>query len=311
MSPLSNKLSAIGGIFLIILLTLTFAFLYFETKKIERLMIEVEGTAISTQTDLKELPQDKMATTEEISVFKEPKLEFVLPENSLNNKKIVHLPILMYHHIDFLPPGASKEWQDLTVSPETFEKQMEYLFQQNYQPITFRQFLDFIERGEKLPEKSLIITFDDGWKNQYDHAFPVLKKYNFPATFFIVVSQIGGNLFMDWKQLKELLNNGMEIGSHTMSHPNLKRVSAFQLIYEIENSKTILEKNLNYQIEVFAYPYGIFNSKIIEVVRKASYKAARTTIFGLDQNTEKLYTLKATQIYDSLDQFKKKFPPIQ
>lgn len=314
---LIKKIIEIGGIFLIILLMLTLVFLYFETKKIERLSIELEKTAFYTQTDLAGLPtqeiilspQNETTTTEEVPVVVESESELISSEVQLENKKIVHLPILMYHHIDHLPASASREWRDLTVSPETFEKQMDYLFQQSYQPITFRQFLDFIEGNGELPEKSLIITFDDGWKNQYQHAFPILQKYNFPATFFVVVNQIGGNLFMSWEQLKELLNNGMEIGSHTMSHPNLKKLTSSQLIYEIENSKTILEKNLNYQIKVFAYPYGIFDSKIVEAVRQANYKAARTTIFGLDQNIEKIYTLNAIQIYDSLGQLKKIFPP--
>ena len=171
-----------------------------------------------------------------------------------------------------------------------------------------QEFFDFLEKNKKPPERSLIITFDDGWKNQYRYAFPILKKYNFPATFFIVVNQTGGNLFMNWQQLKELLNSGMEIGSHTISHPNLKKLTSSQLISEIENSKTILEKKLDCQIEVFAYPYGIFDSKIVETVHKAGYKTARTTISGLDQNTEKLYTLKAIQVYDSLNQLERIFP---
>ena len=320
MSLLIKKFIEISGIFLIILLLLFFVFLYFETKKVERLMREIEETTFSIQVNSKEplvseptlSPQEnKTPFVEEAPILPAPEQEFVPPESKLNSKQVVHLPILMYHHIDFLAPGASKVWQDLTVSPQTFERQMKYLFEQNYHPITFRQFFDFIEKGNELPEKSLIITFDDGWKNQYTYALPVLKKYKFPATFFIVVNQTGGNLFMNWEELKDLLNNGMEIGSHTITHPNLRRVAPSQLIYEIKNSKTILEKNLDYQIEVFAYPYGIFDSKIIEAVSKANYKMARTTIWGLDQNMENLYTLRAVQVYDGLDQLKRIFPPVK
>lgn len=314
---LIKKITKIDGICLIILLMIVSVFLYFEAKKIERLNKELEEIVLSIQTDLTKLPgqqtislpQNETMTTEKIPVVTESKPEFTSLEVQLKNKKIVHLPILMYHHINFLTPGASKELQDLTVSPETFEKQMMYLFQQNYQPITFGQFFDFLEESGKLPEKSLIITFDDGWKNQYQYAFPVLKKYNFPATFFIVVNQIGGDLFMGWGQLKELLNNGMEIGSHTMTHPNLKKLISSQLTYEIEESKIILEKNLNYQIEVFAYPYGIFDSRITKAVRKANYKMARTTMQSLDQNIKKMYTLNTIQVYNNLEQLKKEFPP--
>jgi len=315
-----KKFTKIGGIFLIILLSSFFVFLYFETKKLESLMKEIEKTIFFIQINSKKSPitestpspkENETPFIEETPTPPTPEQKFIPHDDKLKNKEVVRLPILVYHHIDFLPVGASKEWQDLTVSPQTFEKQMKYLFEQNYRPITFREFIDFIEKGKEIPENSLIITFDDGWKNQYTYAFPVLKKYKFPATFFIVVEQIGGNLFMNWNELKELLNNGMEIGSHTLTHPNLRQVTESQLVSEIKDSKTILEQNLNCQIEVFAYPYGIFDSKIIEVVRESKYKAARTTLGGLDQNVKNMYSLRVIQIYDSLDQFKKIFPPLK
>jgi peptidoglycan/xylan/chitin deacetylase (PgdA/CDA1 family) len=113
---------------------------------------------------------------------------------------------------------------------------------------------------------------------------------------------------MSQKDLKELLNNGMEIGSHSLTHPNLRRVAPSQLISEIKDSKIILEENFDCQIEVFAYPYGIFDSKIVEIVGQSGYKAARTTLEGFDQNPKNMYTLKAIQVYDNLDQLKRIFP---
>ena len=248
--------------------------------------------------------------------------DFILSEDSLFetkeamlsvSEKTVHLPILMYHHINYLSSNTSKEWRDLTVSPATFEEQMKYLFEQNYQPITFKKFIDYFNKGEKIPEKTLIITFDDGWRNQYNYAFPVLKKYNFPATFFVVVNYVGASKFMSWEQLKELIANGMEIGSHSMNHPNLRNLPEENLKYEIQNSKIILEKNLKQTINVFSYPYCVFDSKIIKIVQESNYLAARSCgdrrIHGLDQSLKNVYNLKSVQVYDNLYQFLKIFPP--
>jgi len=309
-----KKTIKIGKIVLIIFLILSFVFVCSETIKAKHIIAKLEkATKIisSVQINSKEisalLPSKNKKATRKKSVSA-PKHKFNTLATQSKDKKFIHLPILMYHHINVLPPKTSQVLQKLTVSPQIFEAQMRYLFEKNYQPISFKQFIDFLKIGKKIPKKSLIITFDDGWKNQYIYAFPVLKKYKFPATFFIVTKQIGGNLFMSWTQLKTLLANGMEIGSHTVNHPNLRQLKPSQLTIEIKNSKTILEKNLNYQVEVFCYPYGVFDSKIIEMVRSSGYKAARTVIRGVDQNIKNMYTLRAIQSYNNLDQIKKIFP---
>jgi hypothetical protein len=191
---LTKNLLRIGGIFLTILLILFLVFLHFETRKVEQLISELEENISFVKVNSKESSISKSTSSpKESKIFPEKEIpaptttlesESRLPESQLNNK-VVYLPILIYHHIDFLPANASKEWRDLTVSPQTFKKQMEYLFEQNYQPITFREFIDFLERGEKIPERSLIITFDDGWKNQYIYAFPVLKNIIFLQHFLL------------------------------------------------------------------------------------------------------------------------------
>lgn len=308
-----KKIGVLTGTILIIL-TAIFTFSYFEIKKIERL------SAISPPKKPEvSLPPQKPQKEKRVPLASPaPGSDFIIPEAPLFEskkvkpslaKKAIHLPILMYHHINYLPPNASKVYQALTVNPATFEKQMNYLSQEGYQPITFEKFLSLLKIGKEIPKKSLIITFDDGWKNQYQNAFPVLKKYKFPATFFVVVNYIGGSNFMDWKELKELLKAGMEIGSHTIDHPNLRGLSEKHLKYEVQNSKIILEKGLGQKIIVFDYPYGAFDSKVIKAVKDSNYLAARTCISGVDQDPENMYTLKAIQVDDNLYQFKKIFPP--
>jgi hypothetical protein len=198
-------------------------------EKINYLISEIEKTPLSIKRPIEKPKEVSFKSEISSQNFVNEKPPKILPPQDKEEipfpQKLIHLPILMYHHIDYLPPNASKLWQDLTVSPETFEAQMKYLFEQNYQPITFEEFLNFLKNKKEIPEKSLIITFDDGWKNQYQNAFPVLKKYNFRATFFVVVTYIGGSALMNWKELRELIENKMEIGSHSMTHPNLKNLS--------------------------------------------------------------------------------------
>lgn len=224
-------------------------------------------------------------------------------------RKTVHLPILMYHHIGYIPKDASQLYRDLTVSPPVFESQMAYLAKEDYHPISFSALSDYFSSGKKIPERSVIITFDDGWKSQYEHAIPVLKKYHFKATFFIIVNYVGSSAFMSWDQLKELIGQGMEIGSHTLSHPNLKTISEGKMNQEVASSKAILEKKLKTKIIVLAYPYGAYDSRVIKAVKRAGYALARGCQRGVDQSSKNMYSLKAIQVYDNLNQLKKILPP--
>jgi len=312
--------------FLLVIFIIIAIFFAYQWQEAEKRLAGEFGLNLSLKEQMSELQKEVGELEQELARQIEQKENLIMELDKLQNeikefkpeirelktsnpKETIHLPILMYHHIDYLSPNASKMWRDLTVSPERFEKQAKYLFDNHYQPITFREFIDYLNSGKSLSEKSLIITFDDGWKNQYQYAFPILKKYNFLATFFVVVNYIGGSSLMSWEELRELLDNGMEIGSHTMNHPNLRTLSEEKLRYEIQNSKIILEEKLGQKILVFAYPYGALDSKVIKAVKDSNYLAARSCIEGFDQNPENVYTLKTIQVYDNLYQLKKLFPP--
>ncbi len=215
------------------------------------------------------------------------------------------LPILMYHHIRDLPDNASKEWRDLTVSPGVFREQMEYLYQEGYQTINFIQLAQLIDNNTAVSEKHIIITFDDGWLNQYNNAFPVLQEYDFIATFFVVGNYINGSSFVSQDQIKEMIERGMEIGSHTMSHPNLNQVSDAQLIHEVRGSKDFLEKMFGVEIVSFAYPYGAVSKIVLDSTKEAGYRFARSVNSGIDQNLNRLYNLKTLHATDDVDAFKK------
>jgi len=227
---------------------------------------------------------------------------------------ISRLPVLMYHYIEEVPANASLSRINLTVSPEIFEIQMKYLYEKGYQPVVFKDFFDHIEGRTEIPEKPIIITFDDGWKNQYQNAFPVLKKYNFKATFFPVVNYVDGASFMSWDELKKLIEGDMEIGSHTMNHPNLSGLSEKHLQYEIQTSKTILEKKLNQPVLTLAYPYCAFDAEVIKAAYEADYLATRACgingfrVDSIDFNGDKVYNLYAIEVANNISQFKRYFP---
>lgn len=209
----------------------------------------------------------------------------------------------MYHHIGYSDTNPS-----FYVDPVMFEAQIKHLIEKNYNPITFSELLSKLNGNEEIPKKSVIISFDDGWRNQYQFAFPILKKYNFRATFFPVVNYVGKGNYMEWSELRELTNNGMEIGSHTMNHPNLANLSNSYVEYEIKNSKLILEENLKQKIEVLSYPYCAYDNEVIQSIKRLDYAGARSCGEGLYVNRGNRYNLSAIQVLNSLYQFKRYFP---
>lgn len=186
------------------------------------------------------------------------------------------IPVLMYHSV------CNKD-NFLSVNTEIFEKQIKFLKCNGYNSI------DFTEVKKKIPKK-VIITFDDGYKDNLINALPILKKYNFKAVFFIVTNLISKTNSWDkenfnYKKMKllnhedifELLGNNMSIGSHTCNHKNLTITDSSDLDYEIKNSKIYLENTFNTKVSAFSYPYGKLNKNIFNIVSK-NYEFAVTTV---------------------------------
>ena len=136
----------------------------------------------------------------------------------------VQVPILLYHHIETLNEDAGSDWYNTTVTPEAFEEQMAYLAYHGYHTVKIMDLLAAFEGRKALPKNPVVITFDDGWIDCYDTAFPVLQKYGMTATFFIIAGSVGSipaDHVMSWGEIEEMSQAGMEIGSHTMTHPYL------------------------------------------------------------------------------------------
>jgi len=196
----------------------------------------------------------------------------------------VDLPILVYHHVR---PGSSST---LFVSPEEFDAELAYLKQNNYHTVSFTDLADYLENGKKLPERPVIISLDDGWENQFEYGFPILQKYHDTATFYVVTNYLDHENFMTTEQLKTMVAAGMSIGCHTRSHPPLPGVSSERAWDEIAGAKAILEQ-AGFKIDTFAYPYGSYDERIVDMVENAGFRSARTVDAGTRATVEELGTL--------------------
>lgn len=209
----------------------------------------------------------------------------------------VTAPIFLYHSVRSGRHAYS-------VRPETFDAQLRYLRDSGYSFVTLGALVGHLRRGEPLPLKPAVLTFDDGWQNQYQNALPILEKYGAVATFFVSPDGLGHGIQMSWAQVKDLAKRGMEIGSHTRHHPFLARIgSEGRLRDEIAGSKAILEKELGRPVTVFAYPYGSKNDRVVAAVEAAGYEAARGVGPGQRHSLADIYRLGVVGTPDDLGYF--------
>lgn len=206
------------------------------------------------------------------------------------------VPILMYHKIDRVESLKS----GLSVSPEAFEKQMSFLFRNKYNVVSLRKFLGLAVGKRAIPKNTIVITFDDGYENNYTEAFPILKKYNLPATIFIITDFIGNPGYMNREQLKELSDSGIiTIASHTVHHPVLTKIGAAEAKKEIKESKAMLEELLARPIELFSYPLGAFDAGVRQEVMSVGYLGAVATNPGKNYPNNDIYALKRMRISEN------------
>lgn len=227
------------------------------------------------------------------------------------------IPILLYHRIIDLG-----EKDSLRISPKIFEKQMNFLYQRGFQTISLEELLNFIEKKNKLSKK-VVLTFDDGYEDNYLFAFPILKKYGFKATIFLVPSFVGKtNLWdkdserpkaklLNLEQILEMKKLGFSFGAHSLTHQSLIELSPKEALYEIEQSKIDLAKLLGGQVISFCYPYGKVNESVKDLIKKTSFRCALASDSGPLNVEEDLFEIRRIQIFPktSLLGFWKKTAP--
>lgn len=191
--------------------------------------------------------------------------------------------ILVYHQISDLP--VELDPYHVSVSIDVFEWQMSYLKAAGYRVLKLTDAVRKMRAGEPLPPKSLVITFDDGYQDNYVHAFPVLRKYGFPATIYLVADYLGqsavwhgelGHQFplMGLDEIAEMQESDIEFGSHTRTHAALNKLDAEQVTWEIQTSKQVLEDQLGRPVETIAYPYEGFDEQCQIIAEQGGFLAA-------------------------------------
>ena len=225
-----------------------------------------------------------------------------------NKTEPAETPILVYHSVLPYYPGESAFKKDYDVEPAMFEQQMLYLIDNGYQAVSLDDLAEHLINGLPMPKKSFVMTFDDGWQNQYTYALPILKKYNLTATFFIYTNPVGRSpIFMNWNEIKDLDSSGMTIGDHTESHLYLSPdLDDKTLRKEIIESKKIIESHLNKEIYFFAYPFYHDTPEAAAIVKEAGFKAARAGYSSDKNNLNNIFTLRSIQAPANMKDFIKK-----
>jgi len=188
------------------------------------------------------------------------------------------VPILLYHAIgDFEAVG-----QELFIEEETFEAQLQYLRSNGYTTITFAMLNDHWEQGVPLPEKPIIITFDDGYRSFYNLALPLLRAYGMTATVFVITNHLDLPRTMTPGMVRDAATLGIEFGSHSHNHLNLTTCSPEEVMPQLEVSKELLEDLLGCSIQVLAYPGGAQNAEVRRAALNAGYLMAVGTVPGVN-----------------------------
>lgn len=201
------------------------------------------------------------------------------------------VPILTYHRI-----GEFRGDHVPTVSPQAFERQMRWLKRLGIRVATLDEIIERLERGERVPRRTAAITFDDGYEETHRLAWPVLKRFSFPATVFVTPAEIGMHGFVTWEQVCEMAANGIAIGSHTMHHTYLPLASDEQLTEELAGSKQAIEARLGKPVSYLSYPVGGFTPKAMAIAREAGYRAAYTTNRALAHDRFDRYALRRVKV---------------
>jgi peptidoglycan/xylan/chitin deacetylase (PgdA/CDA1 family) len=254
--------------------------------------------------------QKRIQESCEITVV-DRKIEAVYQSALAAAKSPSSIPVLMYHRI--VPEAPKNSYHGIWVTTQLFEQNLHSLKHRGYSPMTFEQYQLFLNNEFILPKNPVILTFDDGYEDNYTFAFPLLKKYGFSAVIFLVAETKRRTNFWDAdepqvplmnnEQIREMSGAGIEFGSHTVTHPNLSHCSPEQLRKELFESKKILEQLTGKNIISLAYPYGAVNERIKSLAAEAGYKFGIATNSGPLKFYEDFLEIRRTQIFPWTDRF--------
>ncbi|MBI5613459.1 polysaccharide deacetylase family protein [Candidatus Gottesmanbacteria bacterium] len=205
----------------------------------------------------------------------------------------IHIPILMYHYVEYVKDKGDRIRIGLNIPRNIFEEQIKTLVEASYSAIFMNDVADALDGKVTLPQKPVVLTFDDGYGDFYTDVFPILKKYNIKAVNYVISEVLGKKNYMTREQVQEIDKSGLvEVASHTTSHVNLKLVPLSVARKEIFQSKIDLEELVGHTVFNFAYPYGAFTASVAGYVKEAQYRTAVTVLPGTWHHEQDRYYLE-------------------
>jgi peptidoglycan/xylan/chitin deacetylase (PgdA/CDA1 family) len=225
-----------------------------------------------------------------------------LPPASDGVKRSVNVPILMYHYISIPPSLNDRIRVGLSVPPDTFDAEMKMLSDNGYHTISLFDLYGHLATGKSLPDKPIVITFDDGYIDNYQNAFPVLKKYGFVATFFVLTAppDKGDPAYMSWNMLKDMSDAGMDIQIHARDHVDLRRRNYDYLFYQIYGGRQSIEGHTGKPVVFIAYPSGKYDDAVLRFLTAHHFWAALTTNPGRTHTLQDALTWTRVRIAGQL-----------
>lgn len=224
-----------------------------------------------------------------------------VPEKNVNlvNENI-GVPVLYYHSVQ------QTEDNEVTISPQKLRNELKYIKDSGYTTITMRELQDHLLNNSPIPEKSIVITFDDGYMNNYTNAFPILKDLDMKATIFCITFKLDGQYYLSEHAIKEMSNYGIDIESHTAGHPDLTTMTYEQQLSEFKESKETLEAITGKPVTAVAYPYGNYNADSMKAAKDAGFNLGFTTNLGLADRDDNPFSLNRIYVNSNytMDTFK-------
>lgn len=200
------------------------------------------------------------------------------------------VPILMYHEVS--PTGSG----ELYLTPEDFQSELDWLTENGWHGITLGQLYAHWYEDEPLPEKPVVLTFDDGYRTMYTEVMPRLKQAGFAGTFFVIPAARWSDWSMDEGMFAAMVNNGMELGSHTYNHLELDTLSQSDIAGELQSSMALIEQLTGQPVVSVCYPAGAYNDTVLEQAQAAGYRIGVTTELAVASRDQDVYTLPRLRI---------------
>lgn len=201
------------------------------------------------------------------------------------------VPVLCYHQLREWRTKDSRSAKDYIVPPGNFEEQMKMLHDSGYKTILPEELMNYLQYGKPVPEKSFLLTFDDTDLSQYEVALPIMEKYGFKGTFFIMTVTMGKPGYMSREQISDLSKRGHEIGSHTWDHQNMKKLPLEEYATQVDKPNRQLKEITGKDTRYFAYPFGLWNKGAVKGLKEHHITAAFQLVEARD-SADPVYTIR-------------------